>query len=177
MDASTIRELYAYNRWANAQVLTSISGLTDEQLTRDLGASHRSIRDTLAHILHWEWGWLQRWTPTPQSRTFSAETLPDVAALKAGVRIVESAQAELLESLTDGRLAGVVGYVNGRGETWAYPLWQQLYHVVNHSSHHRGQVVSMIRQLGCEPATTDFLAFQDEVAGLKLSVPGAHAGG
>jgi len=36
MDASTIRELYAYNRWANAQVLESISRLTDELLTRDL---------------------------------------------------------------------------------------------------------------------------------------------
>ena len=158
-------------------MLESISRLTHEQLTRDLGASHRSIRDTLVHILHWEWGWLQRWTPAPQSRTFSAETLPDVAALKAGVRIVESAQAELLESLTDERLADMVGYVNSRGETWAYPLWQQLYHVVNHSSHHRGQVVSMIRQLGCEPATTDFLAFQDELASRELGASAAQDDG
>jgi uncharacterized damage-inducible protein DinB len=82
--------------------------------------------------------------------------------VKAAIRNVESAQRKLLDSLTGERLAGVVGYVNNRGETWAYPLWQQMYHVVNHSSHHRGQVVSMIRQLGREPATTDFLAFQDE---------------
>jgi uncharacterized damage-inducible protein DinB len=176
MDVSSIRELYAYNRWANAQVLKSVAHLTHGQLTRDLGASHRSILDTLVHILHWEWSWLQRWTPTPHSQVFSAATLPDAAALEAGVHSVESAQRELLESLTGERLAGIVGYVNDRGETWAYPLWRQMYHVVNHSSHHRGQIVGMIRQLGCEPATTDFLAFQDELASRELGSESRNRG-
>ena len=53
-------------------------------------------------------------------------------------------------------------YVNLRGETWEYALWQQMLHVVNHASYHRGQVVTMLRQLGAPPPTTDFLVFYDE---------------
>ena len=45
---------------------------------------------------------------------------------------------------------------------YSYPLWQQMVHVVNHSSYHRGQVTTLLRQLGTEAMSTDFLVYYDE---------------
>ena len=38
-----------------------------------------------------------------------------------------------------------------------------MYHVVNHSTYHRGQLTTMLRQLGKVPVPTDFLVFHDEL--------------
>jgi uncharacterized damage-inducible protein DinB len=69
---------------------------------------------------------------------------------------------QFLKDLAIERLQHVIEYRNLNGETWRYPLWQQLYHVVNHSTYHRGQVVTMLRQLGATPTPTNFLVYYDE---------------
>jgi uncharacterized damage-inducible protein DinB len=58
MNKNDIQLLYEYDRWANNRVLHSVSVLSVEQFTRDLGGSFRSVRDTLVHIIGGEWGWL-----------------------------------------------------------------------------------------------------------------------
>ena len=42
------------------------------------------------------------------------------------------------------------------------PLWQLVQHVTNHSTYHRGQVVTFLRQLGAKPAATDLVAWDRE---------------
>ena len=58
-------------------------------------------------------------------------------------------------------LARKVTYTNRKGEEWTYPVGQILRHVANHATHHRGQLTTMLRQLGHVPPTTDFLVFVD----------------
>lgn len=59
-------------------------------------------------------------------------------------------------------LLQVTEYRYVKGENWRCPLWRQLYHVVNHSTYHCGQVATMWRQLGATLAATDFLAYDDQ---------------
>jgi uncharacterized damage-inducible protein DinB len=68
----------------------------------------------------------------------------------------------LLQRLPASRLSEVAEYMNTKGETWRYPLWQQLLHVINHSTYHRGQVTTLLRQVGATPAITDLLVYYDE---------------
>jgi uncharacterized damage-inducible protein DinB len=75
---------------------------------------------------------------------------------------VETEQRTFLEAVTDERLRTVVSYLNLQGQRWEYPLWRQMLHVVNHSTYHRGQLTTMLRQLGAQPAPTDLLVFDDE---------------
>jgi uncharacterized damage-inducible protein DinB len=77
---------------------------------------------------------------------------------------VESEQQAFLKSLTDELLEKCVSYENLQGERWEYSLAHMMQHLVNHSSYHRGQVVTLLRQLGQTPPTTDFLVFIDEGA-------------
>ena len=164
MNKQDVQILYDYNRWANARTLDAASALTAEQFTRDMSSSHASVRDTLAHILAAEMIWLKRWNGMSPRALLGAADFPHLPALRAGWAEVEREQSDFIARLTDESLARVIAYTNTKGEEWKYPLWQMLQHVVNHSSYHRGQVAAMLRQLGAEPAPTDFLVFFDSAA-------------
>jgi uncharacterized damage-inducible protein DinB len=161
MNKKDFQILYDYNRWANARVLDAASRLTAEQYTRDLSSSFRSVRDTLTHIMAAEWIWLQRWQGTSHKALFEPAEFPNFAALRTKWAEIEQEQMEFVNDLTDESLAIMITYVNFKGETWTYALWQMMQHLVNHSTYHRGQVTTMLRQLGAEPAATDFLLFFD----------------
>jgi uncharacterized damage-inducible protein DinB len=164
MDKQTIDDLYRYNRWASTLLLESASTLTREQFVDIVPSSFPSVRDTLVHILWAEWVWLQRWNGTSPRTAFEPKDFPAAEAVASRWAKVHAGQADFLRSLAERDLARIVRYVNLRGETWEYALWKQLLHVVNHSSYHRGQLVTMLRQLGAAPPSTDLLVFYDEAA-------------
>ncbi len=167
MDLSEARFLLAYNRWANTQVLDAAARLTSDEFTRDLRSSFPSVRDTLVHILSAEWLWLERWGGNSPAAMPDLGSLGTVAAFRARWREVEAGQHAFLEQLGQADLARVVAYTNFRGEAWRYPLGRMLQHTVNHSTYHRGQVVTLFRQLGAAPNPTDLLVFVD------VGAPGA----
>ena len=161
MHRNDIQLLYDYNVWANARVLRAVSALTKEQFTRDLGGSYRSVRDTLVHIMSGEWIWLMRWKGrSPQDMLDPAE-FSSLDLVSTEWSRIDREQAEFVKAVTDESLKKIITYVNTRGEPWQYPLAHAMQHLVNHSSYHRGQISLMLRQLGAEPAPTDFLVFFD----------------
>ena len=156
-----ISKLFAYNRWANEKTLEPVCGLTGEEYGRTLGGSFPSVRETLAHIYAAEWIWLERWEGRSPRGLPAAQEVPTVEALRQKWKAVEERQTAFVEGLSETRMAEVVTYVNVKGETWSYPLGETLVHLVNHSTYHRGQVATMLRQLGKAPLATDYLVFLD----------------
>jgi uncharacterized damage-inducible protein DinB len=163
IDLATVQELFRYNRWANGRVFERLGTLPKEDFTRDLGNSYPSLRDTALHIIWAEWIWLERWKGTSPQLVFQVRDFPTVAALETKWSEVERGQRTFLDTLPAERLREVVPYVNLQGHTWRYPLWRQMVHVVNHSTYHRGQLTTMLRQVKAQVVATDFLIFHDEL--------------
>lgn len=61
----------------------------------------------------------------------------------------------------DGDLARVVAYLNIEGERWAYPLWQQMLHQVNHATQHRSEAAMLLTPFGQSPGWLDVLYYLD----------------
>lgn len=161
MNKDDVEYWYDYNRWANARILDAVSKLSPEQFTMDLQSSHRSVRDTLAHILAAEWIWLERWKGASPKALLSPAEFSTVESLGQRWAQLEEDYRRFINGLTNDSLATVITYTNTRGENWSYPLGQMLQHVGNHSSYHRGQVVTMLRQLGADVNPVDLLVFMD----------------
>lgn len=161
MNRQDIQDLYEYNRWANDRVLDAVSKLTPEQFTKDLQSSHGSVRDTVAHILAAEWIWLERWKGVSPGALLDPSDFPTVDAVRTRLSTVESECAQFIDGLTDQSLGAPITYTNTRGEQWTYPLGRMLQHVANHSSYHRGQVVTLLRQLGADVNPVDLLVYMD----------------
>ena len=165
MNTNDIKHIYEYNRWANESILDAVSKLTSEQFTKDLQSSHRSVRDTMAHILAAEWIWLERWKGVSPKALLDPADFPTVEAVRERLNDVETECTGFIERLTDESLEQAVTYTNTKGEKWTYSLGQMMQHVANHSSYHRGQVTTMLRQLGVDARAVDLLVFVDGIQG------------
>ena len=164
MTHADLRTLLDYHYWARDRMLDALEPLTPEQFTRDLGSSFRSIRDTVAHIYSAEWVWYERWRGNAPAALLSADQFPDVATIRRTWTAHERSVRTLLDELGEDGVARVIPYALFSGVASASPFWQMLQHVVNHASYHRGQVTTMLRQLGAAPAKScDMIAFYREV--------------
>ena len=165
MTLEDIRTLYTYNAWANGRVLGAAEPLPPEQFLRDLRNSFPSVRDTLAHILGAEWIWLQRWLGESPSALPPGTDFPNVAALQARSAAIEQDRQGFLRGLTEEQLNSPLHYRDTAGKPSTLLLVQSLQHVVNHGTYHRGQVTTLLRQLGAKPVSTDLSRFYMERAG------------
>jgi len=164
---SQIQLLYAYNRWANARLVSAAASLSPELLNRDLAVSYRSVFGTLQHLLWAEWRWLGRWQMRAPAGRDPLECR-DLVALRERWSEIEGEQLEFLQRLSTTDLDRSISYDNPPGTRWTYQLRHMLQHLVNHSTYHRGQVAAMLRQLDVTPPATDLLVYLDEGTGTTV---------
>jgi uncharacterized damage-inducible protein DinB len=162
MDIALMQKQFEYDRWANARMLGVVAGIGQEAFIKDLGSSFGSIRNTVAHILSSEWAWLERWQGRAPKQMLDPLRFPTVEAIRSRWAQVEQDQQTFLQTLSEERLAADLEYLNLQGELVTLPLWQQMLHMINHSSYHRGQVTTLLRQVGAKPVSTDLIAFYRE---------------
>jgi uncharacterized damage-inducible protein DinB len=156
-----LRELFKYNYWARDRQLEACASLAAEQFLRPMGSSFSSLHDTLVHLVGAEWVWLERWRgQSPRAMPATSE-LPTLAAIEERWRVVERDLNGYLSGMSEQALARPLTYTNFKGEAWTYTLWQTLFHLINHQTYHRGQVSTLLRQLGAQPVAVDFLVAQD----------------
>ena len=160
MTLQDLRSLLEYHYWARDRMLAALEALTPEQYTRDLGSSFRSIRDTAVHVYAAEWAWYSRWQGQSPAALIKPETFPDLPSLGRAWTELEEKMRDFLEKAGESGLERVIEYKLLSGDPGASPFWQMLQHVVNHASYHRGQITTMLRQIGAQPAKSmDMIAF------------------
>ena len=160
MTLSDVRTLHAYNCWANRRILELTATLTDEQFTRDLRSSHGGIHGTLVHAFGAEQTWLNRWKGNSPVSFPSPSDIPTLEALRERWSAIEREQQSFIDSLkTDEDLSKNLTYKDLKGNSYTQPLFQTVQQVLNHATYHRGQVVTMFRQLGVKPVNTDIIAW------------------
>lgn len=169
MTPDEFRTLYEYDAWANARTLNACAALTPEQLNRNLGNSFGSVRDTLVHILGAQMIWLARLTGAQPIGMPNPEQYADLAAVRAEFAAVEPKLRSYVAGLSQADLERVLEYQNLKGVTFRDEIGKALQHLANHGSYHRGQVTTLLRQLGAEPVSTDMIAFYREKAAAKAA--------
>ena len=165
MSVDDIRTLLDYHYWARDRLWAALEPLTDEQRMRDMGSSFRSIHDTVVHVFAAEWVWHARWRGVSPTALSQAGVFPDLATLAGRWAELESQVREYVDAAGEDGLSRVYDYALLSGAAGRATLAQMVQHVVNHASYHRGQVTTMLRQLGAAPPMSlDLIAFFRERA-------------
>jgi len=159
MTLQMIQELFGFDEWATNRTLESVLPLTQEQFKRDLKSSHGGIHGTLVHIYGADRIWLERWKGNSPTALMTTEQVPSLDKLKELWQLYREEIGLLFQNIDDARLAEPFAYRDLKGNQYSQPLFQQMLHKVNHASYHRGQVVTMIRQLDAKPQNTDLVAY------------------
>jgi uncharacterized damage-inducible protein DinB len=149
-----------YHYWARDRMLDALERLPAEQCAKDLGSSFKSIRETVVHMYAAEWAWYSRWQGTSPTALLTSEPYPDVVSIRRAWTETEANVRAFANRLGASGVTKVIEYKLLNGSAGASPFWQMVQHVVNHASYHRGQVTTMLRQLGAQPAKPmDMIAF------------------
>jgi uncharacterized damage-inducible protein DinB len=159
MNLQDIQLLFAYDKWATDRLLGVVGTLHDDQYARNLNSSHGGIRGTMIHTYGAEWIWLERWKGTSPTALIKEEDLPTFPLLKEKWDALRGEIDGFVRDLSDERLQAQLMYRDLKGNQYTQPLWQQMQHLINHSTYHRGQVVGMLRQVGVKPVNTDLITY------------------
>jgi uncharacterized damage-inducible protein DinB len=161
VSADVIRTHLDYTAWASLRLLGAAAELPPGELTRDFGTADGSVLHTLVHIFAADRLWLARLSGTS----------PTIFLTDAdrGLPALQNAWPALLErwrswaaNLSDEQVRADIAYRDMRGNPWKQPVWQVIFHVVNHGTHHRGQVSGFLRTLGRVPPPLDLILFYRE---------------
>jgi uncharacterized damage-inducible protein DinB len=141
----------------NQNIYSVCEAIPDEQRKQDMGAFFKSIHGTLNHLLYGDKAWMGRFIGSPLSGiAIGQELYADFNALKAER---EKCDREILEwsiHLDSDWLNQPFEYTsNVDGKHYVLPTWVLVTHMFNHQTHHRGQVTTLIKQLGCDCGVTD----------------------
>jgi uncharacterized damage-inducible protein DinB len=117
------------------------------------------MHGTLCHTVWAEQLWLTRWLGTPPPAVPQGRDLATLAAVQARWEEVEAQRARFIAGVSEARLDETVRIKPTSGGEYQHSYRQMFRHLVNHSSYHRGQVVTMMRQVGVRPPSTDLILF------------------
>jgi len=151
--------LYVYDEWASNRLIDAAEKLDDAKLKKDLGTSFVSLHGTLVHIYGAQFVWLARWKGATPSALPKADDITNLGELRTRWQKLRVEFREFLNSRTEEQLEQVSSYKDLKGNPWSEPLYQQIQHVLFHSMYHRGQIATLLRQLGEVPPSTDLIAY------------------
>ena len=165
MTLQDLGTLVDYHYWARDHLLAAVERLSSEQFTRRIESSFPSVRETLVHLWGAESIWLSRLEGRSPTGVPDGQHLTDAQALRTEWRDLETRLRTVLQRAGEDGVQGVVLYHTFNGAPQAQPLWQILQHIVNHGTYHRGQITTMLRQLGAAPArSSELFAFYRETS-------------
>lgn len=159
MTLDEVRQLFAYNAWANRKLFDAAAALPAELYNRDLKSSHGGIHGTLAHIVWAEHLWLNRWLEKANPAVAQGKDLRTAAEVRARWEEVEAERGRFLAGLSDAQLQDTRNVKPSTGGEYQHTFVQMFQHTVDHSSYHRGQVVTLLRQVGLVPPVTGLIFF------------------
>jgi len=164
MNLTDIRHLFDYTEWANNLAMDAAAKLSDEHLCHDFGISHKSIFGTLLHMAGADWIWMERWHGRSPTRNeawalWTTDSCGNLATLKDRWGNLVDGRTRFVAELDEERLNAELAFKLLSGDASSMRLVDQMHHIANHATMHRGQVVGMIRQLGFEPPSTDLLFY------------------
>ena len=170
-----LKRMASYNQWMNRKLYQKVQLLPADEIAKDRGAFFQSVLGTLNHILVADLFWLRRIAGAEACAEVLAPmremTMPsglrdilydDIAALAVKREEIDALILSFSESWNEAMLAELIRYRNMAGEKFERPLGALLQHLLNHQTHHRGQVTTLLFQAGVDPEATDLLVMMME---------------
>jgi len=164
-------EMAAYNKAVNARLLQLLAGLDETTLKEDQGAYFKSILGTLEHLTISEVSMLRRFGGFFSYECLSEHHLiqDDLAKVKTSIQdkpqvvytVLAEADAimvEFIAELKEADLPKRVSFVNMKGDTIERPYWSMIAHILNHQTHHRGEISVLLDRKGI---TNDLSGFNN----------------
>ncbi len=162
-----LRLMATYNSVMNARLIDVITPLSDEALLESRGAFFGSVLGTLNHLIVADLMWLNRFRPQPYGQVLMpldalpkpkvlADLLyPTLAELIPVRTELDALYIRFIDQMSDDDIASPLSYHSATGGAFTKTVGLLLSHVFNHQTHHRGQITTLLNQMGLDIGVTD----------------------
>ncbi|MDF3863653.1 DinB family protein [Pseudomonas denitrificans (nom. rej.)] len=158
--ASHLQQLLAYHQWAYERILEAVTPLDEEAYRAPRGLFFGSLHGTLNHLAVVDRIWFARVQREPwQFERLDAEAAPDRASLGDFLMDGVGAWRLWLSKQSDATLGTQLDYRNMAGQEHRQSLANIVQHLVNHGTHHRGQMSAALTALGQKAPLLDYIYF------------------
>ena len=141
-------------------MVDTINNLTDEQINREIKSSFPSVFKTLLHLWSVEHVWWQRMKLVENPAFPSIEFSGTILELGNNLIVQSKQWKEWIDLATEAALEHEFIYRNSKKDQFKQPVYEMLHHLFNHQTFHRGQLVTLFRQLDVPMIpNTDLIAF------------------
>lgn len=158
MDKASLDRHLQYTAWATNRLLKAVNGISPDQLLHDFKTADRTIIGTLAHVFAADRVWHDRLIGHRRA-AFIEDRDRDLKFLGDEWPKLHTAWREWLASYSRDLNIDPITYTNLKGDPFTSTASEIILHVVNHGTHHRGQVSGFLRTLGHTPPPLDLIAF------------------
>jgi uncharacterized damage-inducible protein DinB len=159
-DADVIRNYFAYGDWANRRLLDLLAPLDDATLDRSWGMGMDTIRKTVLHLADAERWWLSNWTSGPAPFEKAAETTSIAAHSDSWSKLIAD-RNRFIDTLDAESAQRVVTAIVGRMSI-RVPVIESLVQLCGHGTHHRAQLINMLRHSGVTAKASDYVVWLRE---------------
>ncbi len=157
---SLLKDYATFNLWANTQIVNWLKSKPVELMTQEMPSSFPTIRDTLLHIWGAEEIWLERLQLVSPSKFLSERFSGTVEDVFAGIVLKSGAFSAYVQDLSDADFQEICTFKLLNGTEDSRSRSKMIHHCMNHSTYHRGQIVTMARNFGLsDPPSTDYMKY------------------
>lgn len=154
-----LQQYAAYNVWANKRILETANLLSEEQVNKEIVSSFPSVYKTVLHLMEVENVWWERLKLAEYS-TLNGWFTGNFNELSKKLLALSQQWQEWINNADEANITHVFAYYNSKKEYFKQPVYEMLLHLFNHQTLHRGQLITMFRQLGVDKIpVTDFIVF------------------
>jgi uncharacterized damage-inducible protein DinB len=161
VSAQLLQEHLLYTAWASQRLVHAIETIPSDHLTHDFQTSDHSILGTLVHTFAADRIWLGR-VKGERITSFLSDGDYNLHVLQIDWPLLYGKWNEWAASLTDQSVTAPIGYTDIKGNPYTSTPWEIVLHLVNHGTHHRGQVSGFLRSLGHTPPQLDLIRYYRE---------------
>ena len=148
MSLKLLIDYAAYNNWANERIISMIEKIGEQKANSFIESSFPSIFKTLLHVLDAQYLWLFRLQndhfPDAPSKSFNG----NIFDLIKRIRSTSENLKQFVSEMETPDLDKTLTYKDSEGKVHSSPFSETILHCINHSTFHRGQLITMLRQLG-----------------------------
>lgn len=157
IDSTQFEMMARYNQWMNLKIYEVCAQIPDTDRKKDMGALFKSTHGTLNHLLYGDKAWMGRFTgKSIENLKMGVDIYSDFIKLRQERKRMDQEIIKWSKSLTPEWLDLNLTFTSKvDGNTRTMPRWAAVIQLFNHQTHHRGQLTTLIKQLGYEPGITD----------------------
>ena len=143
------RDLFQYNDWANQRVLITLE---------KCDFKNEKLLLLFSHLISAQIVWLNRIKDIPTS-PFPIWEQYKLRELRSMTEESSANWLNYLDSHKFETFEEMVFYKNSTGKKYENTIREIINQVINHSTYHRAQIASLLKEEGIEPPVTDYIIY------------------